>query len=177
MEKQNKTCVENPFIGRTDGVVFPGRKFDKEEDRDIVDYYEKDVITKTGEGEDDYKVTKKVVEYSRVNRDKYIQSFSDEVGIKNILKKVALGGVDVEQFKAKPGEVDLTKFPNGVTEAEQLLAHRQEIWDSLPDDLKAKMTYKEFVEDESVIGTIKDYYEKLIALKKVEAAKKKEGEE
>lgn len=179
MEK-NKIVVENPFIGRSDGVVFVGRRFDKPEDIDIIEYYDKDVVVKTGEGEDDYKIEKKLVEYNRVNRDKYIQSFSDEVGITNILKKVALGGVDVEQFKAKPGFVDMTQFPQGYGDAEKMLVdQRKEIWDSLPDELRTKMNYSDFVKDDSVVGIIQDYYDKLIAAKKAEAAaaQVKEGEE
>ena len=59
---------------------------------DIVEYGIKQVVKKVGDGEEDYVIEDKVVEVSRVNRQSYIAKDAPDVGVMNILAKVARSG-------------------------------------------------------------------------------------
>lgn len=61
-----------------------------DEDKYIFTRELKDIVKKTGDDETDFVLDHKVVETSKVNRQEYIESFRDDVGILNIMKKVAL---------------------------------------------------------------------------------------
>lgn len=88
---------------------------------DIVEYHWKQKITKVGDGENDYIVEEVPVETSRVNRQAYINSFRDDVGIMNILAKVQRSG-DVTLFNQThsvipEGIQDYTDAPSSIGEA------------------------------------------------------------
>lgn len=180
MEKVVKSSIENPFIGRTDGVVFAGQVFEDPDKDDIVEYYEKEKITKIGEGEDDYKKENVVVEYSRVNRRDYINSFRNDVGILNILRKCALAGEDPTdgRFRSKQDYVDMSEMPTDMDEAFAAIKAGSDAWKNIDPALKGKATsIEQFVElmgDEQVYKFITDEVAKREAAK-VEASKK-EGE-
>lgn len=60
---------------------------------DIVEYERYDELVKSNPDDPaDFISVEKVREKSRTNRQEYIQSFADDVGIKNILRKLALSG-------------------------------------------------------------------------------------
>ena len=138
----------NPFMGRTDGVVFCGQNFGNFDDKNITESYEKEVVKKIGDGEDDFIIEKVVAVYKTYNRDKFIQDQSDDVGILNILKKVALSGDDLTQenpFAAKPGYFDMTQVPEDLAGVQDLVSKAKEVWDTLPEDLKGNLDYETFV--------------------------------
>lgn len=78
---------------------------------DHVEYDLRDKLVKTGSGEQDFRIEKEVYETSRVSRDKYIQSFSKDVGLDVLVKKVVLTGDKsiLEQSKGISG--DFVGFP------------------------------------------------------------------
>lgn len=104
---------------------------------DIVHYYMKDVVKKVGEGEEDFVIEQKLEEYDRTPRAEYINSFKNDVGIKNMIRKAIANGQDPAVcFRAKGGYVDLTKAPNSITELEQSLQSADKAYENLPKDLK-----------------------------------------
>lgn len=111
-----------------------GRVF---ESSDIVSYYMKEVVKKVGEGEDDFVVEKVLTEYDRTPREDYINSFANDVGVKNMIRKAIANGQDPSIcFRAKGGYVDLTKAPGSMTELEQSLQSADKAYESLPADMK-----------------------------------------
>lgn len=61
-----------------------------ENDKYIFSRELKDIYKKTGDGEDDFVIESKIVTTQKIDRQEYIESFRDDVGILNIMKKVAL---------------------------------------------------------------------------------------
>lgn len=94
---------------------------------------------------------------SKVNRKEYIQSFKDEVGLENILRKVEMTG-DVallDQTHRVPGAiaddgkevlVDYTKVPSSPEEAAKIIEQGRAVFSNIPDDLKANRSFVDFVE-------------------------------
>lgn len=86
----------------------------------------------------------------------YIESFADEVGIQNILKKLSLSGDKslLNQTGREPlcpdGGLepiqDYSNAPKSKAEAFNAVAAGVAAFDSLPDDLKGKMSLTQFVE-------------------------------
>lgn len=160
---KEKVVYLNPFQGRSDGVVFPGRRFDGFDDKTISEGYEKEIVKKTGDGEDDFLVEKKLVVYRTYDRDKYIQDQSDDVGILNILKKVALSGADLTEnnpYMAKPGYVDMTEFPQDLQGAQDLVSNAKKAWEKIPVEVKGSMSYEDFIKSDAA-QKLYDYYSKL----------------
>lgn len=129
---------------------------------DIVQYDIVDIIVRTGDGDEDFIVKKRKKEVSRVDRSDYISSFSDEVGIQNILKKVQLTGdhslldqrvpVDlpiVETIEGKQLQeiYDSTNIPDDITKAYALIEKGVNAFDNLPDEIKQKMDMETFVKN------------------------------
>ena len=157
--------------------------FDKDIDKFIIDYEEIDVIKKTGESETDFIVDKKVVESSRINRQEYIDSFRGDVGIMNILEKVRLTGdatlLDQTKRSPVPSEktgrgnleeiVDISNIPNSFIEADQKITEGHDLFKGLPEELKGKLSFEDFVVKSP------ELYEKYVAAVK-EVVDKKESE-
>lgn len=93
----------------------------KSKDNDIIQYVRKNKVTKVGDGENDYVIEEVVVEDSRCNRQAYIASHADDVGVMNILKKVRLSG-DLSLINQTHSVIteelqDYTKSPENIGEA------------------------------------------------------------
>lgn len=144
-------------------------------DKDIVEYAEEQYIEKTGEGDKDFVVKTRVVESSRINRQDYISSFADEVGIKNILKKVQATG-DETLLKQRPDGafIDVTQFPDTRSGMYEAVKNGVKAFDDLPDDVKKKMSMEDFV---NYFGQkeFDDYVKAKVD--EIVAAKAKEGED
>lgn len=173
----NKEVVYlNPFQGRNDGVVFAGQKFDDFDSKNITECYEKEIVKKIGPGESDFIVEKRLEVYKTYNRDKFIQDQSDDVGILNVLKRVALSGQDLTQenpYAAKPGYFDMTEVPEDLAGVNDLVVKAKEIWNGLPEDLKGNMDYETFVKT----MTTQKVYDALKAQADAKAAEGKKGED
>lgn len=85
-------------------------------------------------------------EKSRINRQKYINSFAGDVGVLNVVKKLALSGEDATdgRFKAPVGYFDATILPKDGEAEMQLKQMKQKIWSKLDPELKSNMTFEEF---------------------------------
>ena len=84
--QEKKLKKRSPFM--------PGahtEKFDGQDnwDQDYITYEVKDVVKKTGEGEEDYVIIHKIIEH-RDNIAETINSQADDVGIQAMLKRFAL---------------------------------------------------------------------------------------
>lgn len=113
------------------------------------------------------------VKVQDVDIQKYIDSFSDEVGIQNILKKVALTGDKsyLNQTGREPlvesGQEpvqDYTNVPISKTDAFNAVAAGVHAYDSLPAELKGKMSFAQFAEGfvqadfDAYINKLKEQY-------------------
>ena len=134
-----------------------------EEEKDIVSYVRTNKLRKASIDEkgnldeDDFLVEEVVVEKERVNRDDYINSFREDVGIANILKKVALSG-DVSllnQVKRVPQPlcddgkeaiVDITPLQEGEEKVAAMGDNMRKTYSALPEQLKAGRTLEQFLE-------------------------------
>lgn len=81
-------CIPQNYLPPVADCVFD----DSDDAKYIISHELKDKVVKTGDGEDDFVIEQKFVETSRVNRQEYIDSFKDDVGVLNILRKVELTG-------------------------------------------------------------------------------------
>lgn len=148
---------------------------DYSQDKDIVEYQEEEYVEKTGEGDKDFVVKTRVVESSRINRQKYIESFSDEVGIHNILRKVqATGDESLLKQRADAPFIDATQFQTSRSDLVNSVDKGIKAFDNLPSDIKKKMSMEEFVNSFGQ-KEFDAYIEERMAA--INAAKKKEGEE
>lgn len=113
------------------------------------------------------------VKVQEIDIQKYIDSFADEVGIQNILKKVALTGDKsyLNQTGREPlvesGQEpvqDYTNVPQSKTVAFNAVAEGVRAYDSLPAEIKGKMSFAQFAEGfgqadfDSYIQKVKEAY-------------------
>lgn len=154
--------------------------YNKDSDKFIIEYQEIDVVKKTGEKETDFVVEKKVIESSRINRQEYINSFKDDVGIMNILEKVRMTGdatlLDQTKRSPVPSEktgrgnleeiVDISNIPNSFIEADAAITKGHDLFKDIPAELKGKLSFEDFVVKSPEI------YDKYVAALKESAAKK-----
>lgn len=113
--------------------------------------------------------------------DEYIASFAEEVGIQNILRKVAMTGdrsylnqTSREALCPEGGKEpiqDYTDAPSSKTEAFNLVAAGVAAYDKLPEELKGKMSMEQFVNDFSN-DAFNAYVQKLIEANKPEGEDK-----
>lgn len=149
--------ISNPFLSNPKREGLPKKIYtDYSVDKDIVEYAEVDEVTITGDKKTDFVIEKKVVEVNRYNRAAYVDSFRDDVGILNILTKMALSG-DPELLNQTKrvslggcGDVDATGRPleeicdvsdyqvDRIDALEKIKATKQNYKDGLTDELADK---------------------------------------
>lgn len=135
-------CIPQKYIAPSS----PSCTSEDDDDKYIIGRELKDCVVKTGDKDVDFVLDKKVVEISRVDRQEYIESFADDVGILNIMKKVALTGDTslLNQRSRVPGEVDedgLEKVNDitGLNDPEAIrtdLSKADKMLNMLPEDLR-----------------------------------------
>lgn len=160
----------------------------KESDKYIIDYQEVEHVKMLSDKDTDFVKSKSVDEFDRTDRQKYIDSFDNEVGILNIMKKVALTG-DVSLLNqtkrvslpgtdkdalGRPVE-DIADYTNymGTDRADALNAYKKgrAQFDNLPDSLKGKKSFAEVAKmsdsdiDAYIESSVKAYKEQIAALK------------
>lgn len=82
----------NPFVPKMNFRKPSKACEDTDEHKYIYSRELKDVYEKVGDSKTDFVVSQEVVETSKINRQEYIDSFKDDVGILNILRKVVQTG-------------------------------------------------------------------------------------
>ena len=116
------------------------------------DYIIEHLIVKKGVpvGDDgEVSVVEEFVETRRYNRQKYINSFREDVGIVNMLKKVNAGllnpGVLAASFsKDEEKIVDISGVPSDVGDAMALVDNARAVYSSLPPDLTKGLDFNTF---------------------------------
>lgn len=103
------------YVGKLETKVFDP------DGGDIVEYERKQKVRKVGDGDEDFVIEEVVEEVSRINRQEYLKSQASEVGVLNILEKVARSG-DVSLLNQTgsvipEGLQDYTNVPANVGEA------------------------------------------------------------
>ena len=138
MEKQKK--LFNPFASKMD--AYDGQK-------DFDEYYKSikiiDVVKKTGEGEDDYIIEKKVIEDLQPIKD-VVEADRESVGVENIIKQVLRTG-DTSLLPVDKGNefVDLLGAPENLMELKALGQEAEKKFADLPDELKDGLDMAAFV--------------------------------
>lgn len=135
-------------------------------EEDIVHYVRAEKLVKVNVDEkgnvdeNDFLVEECVVESERVNRSDYINSFREDVGIANILKKVALSG-DVTLFNqiqrtplpiqddGKEMIQDITPLQDGEEAVAKMGDDMRKTFKALPQDLVGGRSLAEFLENVS----------------------------
>lgn len=158
----NSDLIQNPFCGRTDGVKYSGNDYSEKNYANCVIAKKVNSLSKDDDSVFDVVETIEITDI--VDRQDYINQYKDDVGILNILKKVARTGDMslLNQCKAGIG-VDLTDMPEDFLQAKALYDEALSAYDQLPDSIKNGMTAQEFAEitAEKLDGNIKSYVESL----------------
>lgn len=96
-------------------------------------------------------VTKQIVT-GRKNRKEYIESFSDEAGLDNIIKKIAAGAIAEDKYSILNGQAqgtvnDLRGFDGieNLGDIQAMAANAEATFAHLDPALKNGMSYKEFI--------------------------------
>ena len=139
MEKK----INNPFMGRTDGLVFAAKDY-TEDDYAIVKVGKK--VNQLSDDVHDFDVIDSVEITDVVKRADYINQFADDVGILNVLKKVVKTG-DYELLKqANPGVgFDLTNMPDNWIDALGLKDKAMQSYNKLPEELRKGLSVEDFM--------------------------------
>lgn len=163
----DKNTGEVILFGPACARSFEGRKdFDKYYiDREI-----KQVVKKTGEGEEDFIIVNKVIETKR-DIDKYINAQASDVGIEAYLRNYEVTGEPMPDVKVGEEVQDFTNMPGSLAEAALLGEKSRKLFDSLPSDLKGKMNYEEFM-----TSFTNEMFDAFIEKMKSKVEEKKDGE-
>jgi len=182
----------SPFLLNAKSTGLPTPTETNFDDKDIVEYGVVQKIKKLGEKDTDFIIEDVVVETNRFNRQEYINSFRNDVGILNIIEKVRLSGdatLLMQNQRACLGAsgekdslgrdlepvVDVMDYQVDTIDAfETVKKARQAGTNGLPDDLTKGLSFDgvaNLSDDE-----IDTYFAGLAAKAKAAKAKEKEGE-
>lgn len=126
-------CLRS-FTGRSD--------FDKYYiDREI-----KQVVKKTGEGEDDYILVDKIIEKKR-DIAKEIHAQAGDAGIEAYIRQFEVMGEEMPDVKVTNDIADFTNMPSSLADAVLLGENSRKLFNLLPKELVEKMTYEEFIKN------------------------------
>lgn len=109
-----------------------------------------DVVKKTGEGEDDFIIEKKVIVDETPIKD-VVEADRDSVGVENIIKQVLRTG-DTSLLPVDKGNgelVDLVGAPESLMEVKQMGVNAEAAFKSLPSELVDGMDMVSFVNNMS----------------------------
>lgn len=117
---------------------------------DIVERELKDVLVSHGDNPGDFVTEKRLIEISRKNRIEYVQSFKDEVGIENILRKFNETGDPsvLNVITRHPGPVDengyeqvidITGLKDNVFDNASMVAQARAVIAQLDPEVKAAL--------------------------------------
>lgn len=151
----------NPFLGRTDGVKWNGNVYAEK------DYAQCTIVQRVNHlSKDDdtaFDVIQDINITDIVDRQDYINSFADDVGILNILKKVVRSGDTALLKQCEPGYIDMTNMPGDFLEAKAMYDSAMNAYEQLPEEIKQGMTAQEFakITAENLDKSLKQYVDGL----------------
>lgn len=96
----------------------------------------------------DFLINRKTVVVERIPIDEYVESFASKVGLNNELKGIVTKSqMDdyIAAHSAQPGFVDLTELPDTALEMEKLAKRVDDIWESIPTELKGSLSKEQFL--------------------------------
>lgn len=122
------------------------RSFEGQKDFDkyYIDRVVKQVVKKTGEGEDDFILVDKVIETKR-DIAKEIHAQSGDAGIDAYIRQYELIGEPIPDVVVGEDVQDFTEMPETLADAVLLGERSRKLFASLPKDLVGKMSYDEFI--------------------------------
>lgn len=188
------SAPSNPFRPIPEGLREKSCETDyhKDSDKYILEYAEVDHLVSHGDKDTDFTLRTEVEECSRVDRQKYIDSYEVDVGILNILEKVRRSGdvsllhqvssPDIPSHEkdslGRPVQdiVDITKYQVDKIDALNSFKVGAKSFEELPEDLKKKMSMKDVanMSDEDVqryLDSVRDFI-----ISQREKGKEKENE-
>lgn len=184
MEKKK---LNNPFVGLINKPDALTTDFSKSNKDKFEEYVIVDSVKKIGEGDEDFVIDKKCKVITSVNRKDYINSFRDDVGILNIMKKVSTTG-DISLLKqrnlpnmpvdeaGKQDVIDISDMPVDVQEAVAFVKAAKENYSKLDPTIKNNASFGD-IGNSVNNADIQKYIDQVVAQKIAAAtAKKEEGE-
>ena len=124
------------------------RSFEGQKDFDkfYIDRVVKQVVKRTGDGEDDFILVDKVIETKR-DIAKEIHAQAGEAGIDAYLKNFEMAGISpIDSFGGVSDEIiDETQMPQTLADAQLLAKRTGDLFASLPREVVGRMTYEEFI--------------------------------
>lgn len=163
-------------LNKTGEVCFgplAARSFEgfKDYDKYYIDVTIKQVVKKTGDGEDDYILVDKEIITKR-DIAKTINAQASDVGIEAYLKNYEITGEPMPDVVVGDEIQDFTDMPNNLAEAALLGEKSRKLFDSLPSDIKGKMGYEEFIS-----SFTQEMFDSFLAKLSPKVEEKKEGNE
>lgn len=132
---------------------FKGQVFKSSKENTIITWKEVKEVVKTGEGKHDFVIKCKLVKAEEVNRAESINSYSGDVGIQNVLKKIALSGKEISSVveagtyaSKQKGDrvVDISKAPSDTFEALNEVEKGFKVYQKMPDEMKKGRRFDDF---------------------------------
>lgn len=122
------------------------RKFEGQTgfDKYYIDRVVKQVVKKTGEGEDDFILVDKVIETKR-DIDEVIHAQAGDAGIEAYIRQYEMIGESIPDVEVTDDVADFTEMPDNLADAILLGENSRKLFASLPKDLVGKMNYEEFI--------------------------------
>lgn len=150
----------NPFQKNPNPNKIIETKYFGPKDNLIIEYSERDKVV-PGNDEYDFRIDKEVYESKKVNRQEYINSFKDDVGVLNILKKVALTGdlSLINQSNHPTGDkiIDVDDSIDSI-DAMNKYDKAQASFNAIPVELRGNMSIEQFLDKFSSKDII-EYYQ------------------
>lgn len=147
------------------------------------EYYEDiEIVLKgefTGEYEDEEKtkpvcVMTPTLVKEKTNIKDLVMKHADEVGVVNIIRRIARTGDMSLLNQNNPIDGDLTSLPKSIAEVQATALRAELLYSQLPESMRKEMSLDEFCKT-MTDDKIKDYYQK--AFEEYKASQAKEGEE
>ena len=131
--------MPNPFLPKT--VEIKGQK---DFDQDYISYEYYDVLKKIGDGENDY-ITVTQKKEVRQNISDLINSQASEVGVANLMRRVAAGLEVLDPVGVSDEIQDFTNAPKDLASAYEMQKSVSNKFAELPDELKNGRSFDDFI--------------------------------
>lgn len=127
-------------------VPFKQWQPDYKTQEDIVTFKVVQSVQKTGEGDEDFIVIDKVVEDSRVNRQKKYNELGADRDIYSIIRKVEdTGDLTLLNSGVEGQFLDVSELPENGQELNERLSKAVAVWEQLDPELKGKLSLPDFL--------------------------------
>lgn len=164
-------------------------KYDNDSDKFIITYEEEEYLEKVGEKDTDFIVKTRIVEVSRIDRQKFLDEQAQDMGILNILEKVrssgdqtlfnqthrvSMPGVEKDALGREVEDVvDVTRYQNGTVDSLEAYKKGVEAYKNLDPSLKGKKNMESVAKmsDKDIDAYIQAKVDAIIAARSTTAEK------